>query len=135
MNTENENVVEAVAGNSAENAVKATALPLATIRKGDGTLKVGDVGDSVVTCKKLLNNKGYSCNTTSTTCNNALSKVVKEFQKDMGLTSDGVLGQATLAVIEDTRCNGLVFKWYCKYDSWKIGTNGLWFQGDGVLFG
>jgi len=99
MNTENENAVEAVA----ENAVKAAAPSLATIRKGDGALKVGDVGESVVTCRKLLNNKGYSCNTTSTTYNDALSTVVKKFQKDMGLTSDGVLGQATLAVLEDTQ--------------------------------
>lgn len=95
MNTENENV--------AENDAKATAPSLATIREGDGYLKVGDVGSSVVTCRQLLNNKGYSCNTTNTTYDSALQRVVKNFQTAMGLTSDGALGQATLAVLEDTQ--------------------------------
>lgn len=86
-----------------ENTVKATAPTLATIREGDGYLKVGDVGSSVLTCRKLLNGKGYTCNTTSTTYDTALQKVVKNFQTAMGLTSDGNLGQATLAVLEDTQ--------------------------------
>lgn len=58
MNTEHENAVENVAENSAENAAKAAAPSLATIREGNGYLKVGDVGNSVVTCRKLLNSKG-----------------------------------------------------------------------------
>lgn len=47
MNTEHENAVENVAENSAENAAKAAAPSLATIREGNGYLKVGDVGNSV----------------------------------------------------------------------------------------
>lgn len=86
-----------------ENSVKSTAPSLATIREGDGYLKVGDVGSSVVTCRKLLNGKGYTCNTTSTTYDTTLQAVVKRFQTAMGLESDGALGQATLAVLEDTQ--------------------------------
>lgn len=86
-----------------ENIVKTTAPTLATIREGDGYLKVGDVGSSVVTCRKLLDGKGYTCITTSTTYDSTLQGVVKKFQTAMGLTSDGYLGQATLAVLEDTQ--------------------------------
>ena len=103
MNTEHENAVENVAENIDENAAKAAAPSLATIREGNGYLKVGDVGNSVVTCRKLLNSKGYSCNTTSTTYDATLRDVVKKFQAAMGLTSDGARGQATLAVLEDTQ--------------------------------
>lgn len=85
------------------NEVKATAPTLTTIRNGDGYLKVGDVGSAVVSCRNLLNNKGYTCNTTSKTYDSALQGVVKKFQTAMGLKSDGYLGQGTLAVLEDTQ--------------------------------
>lgn len=91
MNTEN------------ANAVKTAAPSLEQIREGNAYLTVGDVGSSVVTCRKLLNNKGYACNTTSTTYDTTLQGVVKDFQSAMGLTKDGLLGQATLAVLEDTQ--------------------------------
>lgn len=84
-------------------AVTATAPTLAAIREGDAYLKVGDVGNSVVSCRVMLNNKGYSCNTTSTTYDETLKGVVKKFQTAMGLPSDGLLGQATLAVLEDNQ--------------------------------
>lgn len=86
-----------------ENGVKAVAPSMLDIREGKAYLKVGDVGNSVVSCRKLLNGKGYSCNTTNTTFDEALQTVVKRFQTAMGLTSDGNIGQATLAVLEDTQ--------------------------------
>ena len=71
------------------------------IQQGSAYLKVGDVGDSVLTCRGLLNQKGYSCNLTSETYDSVLKSVVAKFQKDFGLTSDGLLGQSSLAVLQD----------------------------------
>ncbi len=79
------------------------APTLATIREGNDYLSVGDTGEAVLTCRKLLKNKGYSCDTTNKTYDATLRNIVKEFQSACGLTSDGYLGQATLAVLEDTQ--------------------------------
>lgn len=79
------------------------APTLATIREGNDYLSVGDTGEAVLTCRKLLKNKGYSCDTTSKTYDATLRDIVKKFQSASGLTSDGSLGQATLAVLEDTQ--------------------------------
>lgn len=85
------------------NAASSSEAPsIYAIRMGNGYLKVGDVGDSVITCRVLLNGKGYACNTTSDTYDSTLKSVVAKFQSAFGLTSDGLLGQATLAVLEDT---------------------------------
>ena len=79
------------------------APTLASIREGNAYLAVGDTGIAVLTCRELLNGKGYTCNATSSTYDAALRDIVKEFQSDFGLTSDGYLGQGTLAVLEDTQ--------------------------------
>lgn len=89
--------------NNDEISLAAVAPTLTTIREGDAYLKVGDSGSSVLTCRKLLNNKGYTCNTSSNTYDTTLKSVVKKFQSDMGISSDGYIGQATLAVLEDTQ--------------------------------
>lgn len=79
------------------------APTLASIREGNAYLAVSDTGIAVLTCRELLNGKGYTCNATSSTYDAALRDIVKEFQSDFGLTSDGYLGQGTLAVLEDTQ--------------------------------
>lgn len=79
------------------------APTLTAIREGNDYLSIGDTGEAVLTCRKLLNNKGYSCNTTNRTYDATLRDIVKKFQSSYGLTSDGSLGQATLAVLEDTQ--------------------------------
>lgn len=84
-------------------SLAAVAPTLTTIREGDAYLKVGDSGSAVLTCRKLLNNKGYTCNTSNNTYDATLKSVVKKFQSDMNLSNDGILGQATLAVLEDTQ--------------------------------
>ena len=81
---------------------KATEAPsIYAIQQGSAYLKVGDVGSSVVVCRELLNKKGYACDQTSETYDSALKSIVAKFQKDFGLSSDGLLGQGTLAVLQD----------------------------------
>ena len=85
------------------NITRSVAPTLASIRLGDAHLKVGHDGSSVKTCRTLLNNKGYSCNTNSTIYDDSLKSLVAKFQAAFGLKNDGYLGQATLAVLEDTQ--------------------------------
>lgn len=82
-------------------SVSSEAPSIYAIQQGTAYLKLGDVGDTVVTCRNLLNQKGYSCDLTSETYDSALKSVVAKFQKDFGLTSDGLLGQTSLAVLQD----------------------------------
>ncbi len=79
------------------------APTLEQIREGDAYISLGEEGGSVITCRILLNKKGYSCNTTSAIYDNTLQDIVKRFQTDIGFKSDGLLGQKTLAVLEDTQ--------------------------------
>ena len=60
---------------STETSVKSVsreAPSIYAIQQGSAYLKVGDVGDSVLTCRGLLNQKGYSCNLTSETYDSVL---------------------------------------------------------------
>ena len=78
---------------STETSVKSVsreAPSIYAIQQGSAYLKVGDVGDSVLTCRGLLNQKGYSCNLTSETYDSVLKSVVAKFQKDFGLTYENV---------------------------------------------
>lgn len=103
MSTENNNLQDRSNNQVGTNALKSTIAPTLTqIRLGNGYLKIGDVGASVKSCRILLDSKGYSCNTTSKTYDATLKSVVNTFQKAVGLAADGNLGQATLAVLEDT---------------------------------
>lgn len=79
-----------------------TATPsMATVRKGLDYYDVGDSGNDVYTICQLLQAKGISCSLTYSYDNNVKS-AVQQFQTMVGLTSDGKVGQGTLAALEDT---------------------------------
>lgn len=64
-------------------------------------LKYGSVGDDVIELKKLLINAGYDQGITINTKNSknfrsATRRCVKEYQRDSGLTIDGVAGSKTI---------------------------------------
>ena len=64
-------------------------------------LKYGSVGDDVIELKKLLINAGYDQGITINTKNSknfrsATRRCVKEYQRDSGLTVDGVAGSKTI---------------------------------------
>lgn len=64
-------------------------------------IKYGDVGDDVVELKKLLIKAGYSEGITTNTVNSPnfgsnTRKLVKEYQRDNGLTVDGIAGRNTI---------------------------------------
>lgn len=67
-------------------------------------LKVGCNGDDVIELKKLLIAAGYSDGITVDTkaskhFGNATKKQVKAFQRDSGLTVDGIAGKNTIAAL------------------------------------
>ena len=79
-----------------------TATPsMATVRKGLDYYDVGDSGNDVYTICQLLQAKGISCSLTYS-YNNNVKSAVQQFQTMVGLTSDGKVGQGTLAALEDT---------------------------------
>lgn len=64
-------------------------------------LRKGDVGDDVVELKKLLIKAGYKEGITTDTKDSpnfgpATKKLVKEYQRDNGLTIDGIAGEKTI---------------------------------------
>ncbi len=63
------------------------------------TIKRGDKGPDVKLCQELLNGKGYSTSIDSD-FGPSTEKQVKQFQKDNGLTSDGVVGSKTWNALE-----------------------------------
>ena len=67
-------------------------------------LKKGDVGDDVIKLKHLLINAGYRDGITTNTENsknfgNNTRKMVKDFQRDTGLTVDGIAGEKTIIAL------------------------------------
>lgn len=89
------------AGSDGEDSSGTIAAPsLVTIRNGDAYLKEGDEGTAVITLRTLLNAKGYTCSA-SGAFDSALTNVVKSFQSDNDITSDGLAGQVTFALLED----------------------------------
>ena len=79
-----------------------TSCPtLVRVRNGLSYFKSGHTGSAVSTIRSKLSNLGYDGGS-GTTYNASLTAVVKEFQTDYGLTSDGTVGQATLAVLENS---------------------------------
>lgn len=68
------------------------------------TLKKGASGSNVKTLQKLLIEKGYSCGTKGADgkFGDSTLAAVKQFQKDNGLTVDGVVGAKTWAALENT---------------------------------
>ncbi len=81
-------------------AAPTTTPSLTTVKKGLDFYSIGDTGNNVTTIRTLLNARGYSCATTGD-YDVVLASVVKTFQTAMGLSSDGSVGQATLAALED----------------------------------
>lgn len=82
--------------------VRSKTPSLTYIRRGTQYAVQGDSGSAITQIRKLLNNKGYSCASTGS-FDAALLEQVKKFQGDTsGLASDGSVGQATLAVLENT---------------------------------
>ncbi len=70
------------------------------VRKGLDTFSIGDSGSAINFIRSLLISKGYSC-PSSGNYDTTLAGTISVFQSNMGLTADGVTGQATLAVLED----------------------------------
>lgn len=63
------------------------------------TIKRGDKGPDVKLCQELLNEKGYSTSIDSD-FGPSTEKQVKQFQKDSGLSADGIVGSKTWAALE-----------------------------------
>ena len=84
---------DGVAGAATITALFSASAP----RKPDGTLKRGDRGDAVVTLQKRLRELGYLTDTADGIFGDTTESAVKEFQKAVGLTADGVVGATTLA--------------------------------------
>ena len=70
------------------------------VRNGLDYFHVGDSGTAITTIRSLLNNKGYYC-TQNGAYDSTLQSVIQSFQTSVGLTADGLAGQATLAALED----------------------------------
>lgn len=71
------------------------------------TLRRGDKGSYVTLAQTMLNNKGYdlgSCGVDGD-FGSATERAVKQFQKDHGLTADGVIGPKTWAKLDEQGTN------------------------------
>lgn len=87
---------DGVAGTSTINALFATDAPA---KVDTATLKYGDKGDSVKALQKRLNELGYLTETANGTFGPATKAAVAEFQKAVGISSDGVAGSATITAL------------------------------------
>lgn len=83
---------DGVAGSSTITALFSASAP----RKADGTLKRGDRGDAVATLQKRLRELGYLTDTADGIFGDTTEDAVKAFQKAVGLSADGVVGETTL---------------------------------------
>ena len=68
------------------------------------TIRRGDKGSSVKLCQELLNDKGYSTSIDSD-FGPSTEKQVKQFQKDNGLSADGIVGSKTWNALEKTNAS------------------------------
>ncbi|MCM1224852.1 MAG: peptidoglycan-binding protein [Lachnospiraceae bacterium] len=75
--------------------------PIVNVRNGLNYFQSGNTGATIKTIRTTLKNKGYSI-TESNSFDATMVSVVKQFQKDNELTDNGLVNQATLAVLEDT---------------------------------
>lgn len=74
-----------------------------SIRNGQSTLQTGAVGSVVEELQNLLTTRGFTCGSdTKGTFAQGTKDAVMSLQRANGLGDDGVVGQATLAVLEDT---------------------------------
>lgn len=82
-------------------ATRSTTPAILYIRRGTQYAQVGDSGSAITTIRRLLNNKGYTCNS-SGAFDSTLEGVVKNFQRDCGFTASGSVRQLTIAALENT---------------------------------
>ena len=75
------------------------------VRLGLDYFHLNDTGSAITGIRVMLNNLGYSCTTSTSVYDNDLMSVVKNFQTAHGLTADGYVGQATLAILENPSTN------------------------------
>ena len=69
----------------------------------DGTCKKGDKGDAVKKVQKRLKELGYFTASVDGDFGDATQKAVKSFQKNNGLTNDGVVGKKTLEKLNSSK--------------------------------
>ena len=72
----------------------------------EATLRAGTTGSSVTDLQKALNQLGYDAGTADGNYGAATTAAVTAFQKDKGLTQDGVAGPTTLAAINTALAAG-----------------------------
>lgn len=89
-----------------------TNKELTTVRAGCGYLSSGQTGTAVNHVRTLLRSKGYSSVGTSGAYDTTMATAIRDVQTKNGLGVDGICGQGTLAVLEDTTTD----------TSWMSGT-------------
>ena len=72
----------------------------------EATLRPGTTGSSITDLQKALNQLGYDVGTADGNYGAATTAAVTAFQKDKGLTQDGVAGPTTLAAINTALAAG-----------------------------
>ena len=72
-------------------------IPVTTVKP---TLRKGDSGDSVRALQERLNELGYNCGDVDGKFGKKTDEAVRKFQKDHGLTADGIVGKATWAALD-----------------------------------
>ena len=72
----------------------------------EATLRAGTTGSSVTDLQNALNQLGYDVGTADGNYGAATTAAVSAFQKDKGLTEDGVAGPTTLAAINTALAAG-----------------------------
>ncbi len=72
----------------------------------EATLRPGTTGSSIIDLQKALNQLGYDVGTADGNYGAATTAAVSAFQKDKGLTEDGIAGPTTLAAINTALAAG-----------------------------
>lgn len=80
---------------------RSTSPGILYIQHATQVAQKGDSGSAITTIKNLLKNKGYTCTATSAFDSGMYDNVVS-FQRANGVPVDGVVGQGTLALLQNT---------------------------------
>lgn len=73
----------------------------------NGLYKVGSKSPQVKILQEILNSLGYPCGTPDGVFGKGTEQAVKNFQKDNGLISDGIFGNASIKAINDKMTKSL----------------------------